>query len=339
MIRIAFVTLVATLAVSAAFATEPSTLVRLAKARVQALHPLVTAYGTVAPDPDHLTTVALPREGIVVSVAVRAGQFLHIGDSIVTIQTAPSAQAAYQQAQSALAFARKDLAHTRELYSEWLATKSQLANAQKAVSDARAQIEAQTKIGASKVTEVLRATTPGIITTLNASPGDRVQAGAAIASIATRNQLLVNLGLEPSDALQASAGDKVWLHSPQQKTIAFAGKIQSVDAMMDPKSRLVNAVVTIPPNVASELVLGMVLEGEIELAAKTGVVVPHDALMTDKYGTYVFVVSDRVAHRHNVHVALETDKNALIAQGVAAGDEIVVAGGAGLEDGTHVRVH
>lgn len=339
MIRPVCLILIAVLGfVSAAYA-EPLALVQLATANRRAVHPRVVAYGTVAPDPDFLTTVAIPRDSIISAVSVRAGQFVSAGDPIVTIWTAPGALATYQQARSALAFAQKDFAHTRELYAEQLATKSQLAAAEKAVADAQAQFQSQTKVGANKSAEVIRASAPGIVTGLNALPGDRIQANTVVAFIAMRDRLIVNLGLEPSDALEVTQNAKVRLHSPQRKEIGFVGQIQSVDAMMDAKSRLVNAVVTIPQNVANRLVLGMVLEGTVELPLKTGIAVPQNALMTDGKGTYVFVVKKNIARRHNVRIEFETDADALIAQGVVSGDRVVVTGNAGLEDGTHVRVH
>jgi len=60
--------------------------------------------------------------------------------------------------------------------------------------------------------------------------------------------------------------------------------------------------------------------------------------MTDRNGTYVFVVQSGVAHRRLVQIKLETADQAIVARGVNAGEEVVIAGNAGLDDGTHVRV-
>lgn len=323
----------------AAHAQEPTALVQLAKATRGNLHPVVTAYGTVSADTDYLTAIALPRDGIVASVSVRAGQLIHIGDPIATIETAPNAVVTYQQAQSALELAQKDLAHTNALYKLQLATNAQLAAAEKALSDAQSQLQAQQKIGANRQSDILRANATGIVTAVSASPGERVQANTVIATIAARDRLLLNLGLEPEDALAVPVGAPVQLHSPQSLKISFNGQIESVDALMDPKSRLVNAIASVPQKVARQLVVGMVLVGTIQLPQRSGILIPTGALMTDKDGTYVFVVSDGVAHRHNVQIVQETDEKALIARGVTAGASLVVAGNAGLADGVHVRLH
>jgi membrane fusion protein (multidrug efflux system) len=329
--RVAVITIVLLGLAQAAGAQQvPSVLVQLAAAEQGTLHPSVRAYGTVAPDPAHVTVIALPRDGVISSVSVRPGQVVDVGQAVVTFESAPSALATYEQAQSAVTLAQQDLAHTQELSKQQLATNAQVAAAQRTLADAEAQLRAQTQIGAERQTQVLQAPAAGVVIAINVGPGERVTANTAIASIAPRDQLIVNLGLEPEDALQLPVGAEVSLHSPQSARVSFTGKIQSVDALMDPKSRLVNAVATIPQNVAADLILGMVLEG---------VIVPHSALMTSRNGPSIFVVTSGVAHRRDVKVAMETDGLALIADGIMAGEMAVIDGNAGLTDGIHVRTN
>ena len=316
---------------------EPSALVQLATAEQSTLNPSVGAYGTVAADPAYIATIALPSDGIITAVSVRAGQVVEAGHAVVTIETAPNALASYQQAQSAVTLAQQDVAHTQQLFNERLATNTQVAAAQKALADAEAQLQAQTQIGAQRQTQTLNAPAAGIVTAVSATPGERMAANTVIASIVPRDRLILNLGLEPEDALQVPVGADVSLHSPQIARLSFKGKIQSVDALMDPKSRLVNAVATIPQDIAGNLILGMVMEGVVQLPAKTGIVVPYSALMTGQNGTSVFVVANGVAQRRDVEVAMQTDQQALIAKGIMAGEAVVVGGNAGLTDGMRVR--
>jgi RND family efflux transporter MFP subunit len=339
MIRLLATALLAFLCTVTAVTAAPTALVQLARARQGILHPRVHAYGSVGSDPNSLVTIATPRDGSITSLDVRAGQLVRAGDPIVTIETAPAALANYRQAQSALSFAEKDLTHTQELFAEELATRSQLAAAEKAVTDARAQVVAQTSIGADMASEVVRAKSPGVVVTLSVARGDRVQANAALATVATQNRFVATLGLEPSDAMNVAPGNRVRMMAPQHAGPAIEGSIQSVDAMMDPKTRLTNAVVAIPSSASGGLYLGMVLDATIELAGTSGVIVPHASLMSDRNGSYLFVVSKGIAHRRNVRVGLQTDADALIERGVKAGEDVVVAGNAGVDDGTMVRVH
>ena len=336
--RFAGIVVIAVIGIIARASADPAALVRLATAQSRALHPTVTGYGTVAPDPGALVTIALPRDGVIEALAVRVGQSVHAGDAIATVRTAPSASVTFAQAQSALALAEKDLAHTRELYQEQLATASQLATAEKAASDARATLDAQIKIGTGRDVETMRANAPGVVTAVSVSPGDRVQANATIASIAVRGRLIVSLGLEPQAAQEVTPGEAVLLKSPQRPALALTGTVQSVDAMLDPKSRLVNAVVAVPNATSKQLFLGMVLDATVSVAAKTGIAVPKSALMNDAGGTYVFVVKQDVARRHAVRVRFESGNDALLASGVAPGEQVVVGGNAGIDNGSRVRV-
>jgi membrane fusion protein, multidrug efflux system len=327
------------LAQAAVAQQHPSVLVQLATAEQGSLHPSVGAYGTVAADPAHVTVIALPRDGVISSVSVRTGQVIDVGQAVVAFESAPSAVATYEQAQSAVTLAQQDLARTQELSKQQLATNAQVAAAQRTLADAEAQLRAQKQIGAERQTQILQAPAAGVVIAINVGPGERVAANTAVASIAPRDQLIVNLGLEPEDALQLPVGAEVSLHSPQSARVSFTGKIQSVDALMDPKSRLVNAVATIPQDIAAKLILGMVMEGMVQLPAKPGIVVPHSALTTGPNGPSVFVVANGVAQRRDVEVLMETDQSALIAKGVMAGEMVVVGGNAGLTDGMHVRTN
>lgn len=336
------VSLVAAMTASLWFSTasaEPAALVSLARAQTSTLHSHITAYGTVAPDPNGLSSITLSRDVVVTSVFVRAGQAVRAGDPIVAVRTAPNALAVYQQASSTLSFAQKDLAHTRELYAEQLATNSQLAAAIKALQDAKSALVAQQQIGAGTQSQTLRVNAPGVVTSISVSPGDRVPASTTIATIATHDRLIVDLGLEPSVAGRITRGNAVVLHPPQDASKSLMGRLQSVDGMLDPKSRLVNAVVSIDKSASGSLILGSVLQADIAVSSRVGVVVPHSALMTDAGGTYAFVVSRGVAHRRNIRIALDTGQRTLVAQGIKSGELVVIAGNAALEDGMHVRVH
>jgi membrane fusion protein (multidrug efflux system) len=319
-------------------AANGSALVKLATVTSGSVNPSVRGYGTVAADPNHLVALALPRDIVASAVSVRVGQLVKPGDVIATVTTAPAVISTFQQARDAVTFAEKDLAHARYLFGLRLATNSQVAAAEKARADAQAQLQAQIRIGADRSTETVRASTPGIVMAVNAAPGQPIQANAVIASIVPRDRLLVNVGLEPEDAVKVRAGSPVSFHSPQNQTIVFTGRVSSVDVVTDPKSRLVNAVATVPPAAAADLTVGMVLEATLDLPPRTGFRIPHSALMNDGNGPYVFVVNQGIAHRRPVQIALSTDADALISQGLSAGESVVIAGNAGLSDGTPVRV-
>ena len=327
--------LLACASVSSALA-EPSALVRLATARQGSLSAEITAYGSVTADPNYLVTIPMPRDARIASVAVRAGETVAKGDAIVTIQNSPAAAVAYGQAASAYSFAAKDLANTRRLYAEQLATKSQLAAAEKAYADAKTALAQQQRVGADRALDTLRAPVAGVVVSMTGSPGEAVSEGTAVAAIANRSRLVVTLGLEPADAVRVRVGALATLHA-RQSDASIRAPVVSVGAMIDPQSRLVNAIVAVPPAAASQLLVGMTLVGRIAVAARSGIVAPRAAILSDADGTYVFVVQKGIAQRRAVAVSLETDTSILVSQGLKPGEAIVIDGMAGLDSGMAVR--
>lgn len=317
----------------------PSALVQLATVTNGAITPAISTYGSVAADPAHTVAIALPRDVVPVTIPVRVGQLVRPGDVVATVTTAPAVRSAWLQAQDAVTFAQRDLAHTRYLFGLRLATNSQVDAAIKTLADAQAQLQAQIRIGADKPAEIVRAATPGIVMAVNASPGQPLSANAVLASIVPRDGLVVQLGLEPEDAARVHPGAVVALSSPQNPDVRFSTRISSVDAATDPKSRLVNAIARIPATDTGNLTLGMVLQASVELPPRNGIVLPHDALMNDGTGSFVYIVNKGIAHRRPVRIAFSTGKEAMVVQGLSPGEAVVIAGNSQLSDGTPVRTH
>ena len=86
--------------------------------------------------------------------------------------------------------------------------------------------------------------------------------------------------------------------------------------------------------------VGAVVQAAIEaFTAKDVVLVPVAALVRHGDGVSVFVVgADGKAQRREVTLGLESEDEAAVSSGVAAGDRVVVKGQQGLPDGASVTV-
>lgn len=314
---------------------EPSTRVTLAIAQRGTLAPEVTAYGSVAADPNRQVAVVAGREARVAEVFVHLGQVVQKGQRLVTLVNSPNSQTQLAQAQSALAFARQDLAQNRRLFAEQLATRSQLAAAERAYRDALAAAGAQGAMGATE-TGPLAAPVDGVVTTLPGGRGDMVAAGAPVVTIASHAGLVVNLGIEPRDAARTRAGGAAWIEDPSDHSLV-ATQLISVGSMIDPQSRVVNAVARAGGTLVNHLFVGMTVKTRLRLDEQPGIVIPRGALMSDAGGTFVWVVANNVAHRRAVTVAVETGREALVTAGLAAREQVASEGAAGVSDGGQVR--
>lgn len=321
--------------VSTAALADSSTLVSLVSARQGVLSPEATAYGVVAADPNRQVAVVAGREARIAQVFVHLGQIVKKGQPLVTLLNSPNAQTQYDQAKSALAFARKDLDQNRRLFAEQLATKSQLAAAERAYQDALAAANAQGAMGAG-LTGPLLAPVDGVVTTLSGARGDVIAAGATVVTIADHAGLVINLGIEPQDAVRAHSGSAASIDDPVNHSVVMT-KLVSVGSMIDPQSRVVNAVARVDSALSAHLFVGMTVKARISLDPQRGIVVPRSVLMSDTEGTFVWLIKNNVAHRRAVTVSVETDRDALITSGLSPRDQIASTGVAGLSDGGKVR--
>ena len=316
--------------------SEPSALVSVATVRLGSLAPEISAYGTVASDPNHQLAVVVGHEARVLEVFVRAGEPVHKDDPLIKIQNSPASIAQYAQASAAAAFAAKDLQQTQRLFSEQLATRSQLAAAQRAYADADAALGQQRLMGADRLVETLSAPEDGIVIALNAVRGEAVTAGTNVATIARPTSLVVNLGVELRDASDVHLGAPVKLSLPNG-SIAFRAQISSIAAMLDSQSRLVNAVVRVPDAIAPKLFVGTTLRARIGLVQRKGIVIPSVALLSDSHGTFVLTDLSGIAHRRAVKVAFQNGDSALIDAGLHPNEQVLVRGLVGVTDGMHIR--
>jgi RND family efflux transporter MFP subunit len=315
----------------------PTAHVRFAAAVQGSLSPIASGFGPVVSAPAHTRVLVMPFEGAISAVSVHVGDSVRANQAILTIARTPATAAQAAQARTALGFAEQDLARTQRLFAQKLSTNDQVATARKALADAQAQREALAIAGADRAKMELRAPFGGVITSLAAIPGDRPAVGTAMATVSSPSDLILQVGLQPADAAKVTPAAAVELILPLERAEPIHGRLLTLSRSLDPNSRLVSAVVSLPVSQSAGITLGMTLLAQVHLPEQTGIVVPRAAVLEDAQGTYVFTVRDGKAHRQPVRISVETDQAALINDGLQAAAEVIVAGNAGLDDGIAVE--
>ena len=296
----------------------------------------VTSYGVVEPDPNATDVVALPRAGVIRKVLVRLGERVSAGQALVELDTAPGATMQYEQARAAVKYADEQLARLQRMAETRLATREQVAQAQRDLADAQATERSLRTVGANATQQTLRAPKDAIVTAVLVNAGDRSAADTAALNLAAVDGLIVRLGVEPGIAREIVAGTNVKLVSVFDSGRVIDAAANRVHAMLNPTTRLVDVIVPIAVEDAAALTLGSQMRGSISLGAIDAIIVPKSALLRDESGDYVFVVASDKAHRADVEVLLERQSDVAIQGEVAAGDAVVVAGGYQLSDGMRV---
>ena len=314
----------------------PSVLIETAAPRQQVLKRTVQGYGTVATSEDDVVGISFPHAGQISMLRVRPGEVVKAGEALLELSTDPSDTLSYQTAVAALDFAKHDLARTKTLAAQHLATNAQLAAAQRAVDDAAAAVEAQRKLGNDQKTEVAAAPFDGYVAAITVARGDRVQPNTTVLKLARSDRVQVAVGLDPDDAARVVPGMSAEVAPVFTPARRLSGVVRGVTGTINPATKRLDIWVELATT-TPELVPGTAVSVEIVLEQHTGWVVPRDAVLRDGKGDYVFQITGSKAERVPVRTGIETDKYTEIIGPIDPKGQIVTVGNYELQDGTTVR--
>jgi RND family efflux transporter MFP subunit len=297
--------------------------------------PLV-AYGIVQPASNGSIAVSSLHAAQVLRLRVVPGQVVIAGEPLLDLSADPAASLAYAQAVSDLKLAQGELARTRQLLAERLATNSQVQQAAKAASDAQATLQARQREGATKQFETVNAPVAGVVTAVAVSNGDHVQPGATLLNVASINGATGILGIAPEERTLVKAGQTVRLVDLDAPAAAIGATVVSVGGMADAKSGLFTVVVR-PNGGDSTLTPGTHLSATIVTEGVSGWIVPRGAVLTDDKGPFVFQISDAKAVRVAVKILAAAGSQTAVSGTLDPKKKLVVSGNYQLSDGDTVR--
>lgn len=318
-------------------AEAPSVAVETALVTEQNVTQTLKAYGVLEADPDHVMSLSLPHAGQIEQIHVRPGKLVQSGDALITITTSPDARMQYLQAKSAVDYAQRELVRIEQLFAEQLATQSQLDAAKRDLADAKAGFDAASKRGQGNMEDVIRAPMDGIVTMVNVTQGQRVPAETNALLLAARDRVVSRLGVEPEDIRLIHAGTAVAVTPVFIPGVSIETHVREVHAMVDPATHLVEVIADIPTPEKYGLALGSRVSAAFTIKSDTSLVVPTSAVLKDDDGYYLFTVTNGIAHRVGVQVAMELIDATAISGPLKAGQKVVISGNYELSDGMAIR--
>lgn len=322
-------------AVAAPDAGAPSVLVTQTALRQGSLPHTIEAYGVVQASAAGSRTVMAETSATVRTVYVRDGQEVSANAPLMQLVPSPQTTAAYIQAQSALRVAQQLATRTQQMFSQHLATAQQLADAQKAESDAQSNLAALKAQGAGGV-QVLRAPFRAIVLHVSASQGTIVSAGTPLLDLASPEKAILKVGVVPAQAMlvgngnaasvRAVGGDQGW-----PATVVQRG------SMVDPATGLVPIEIALPPG---RFLPGEAADATITVGQTQGYVVPHAAILVDdRGGTYVVQDDGLKARKVAVSIAgSHQDRDVIRGAELNPSQPLVLSGNYQLDDGMSMRV-
>lgn len=314
-------------------AGQPSVLVTIAKVRKGSLPHTVSAYGTVQADPSARQAMMAPAAATISKIHVRLGEVVDKGAPLIELQPSPQTSADYAKARSALHAADAQVRHTRELLSQYLATRQQLVDAKKAQSDARAAFRALKMQGAGGA-KTINAPFRAAVTKIDTSVGTLVTEGTALLELAPPGALVLKIGVVPAEAAAIKPGDKAVVKAlGRDKTVE--GSVLLSGGVVDPNDGLVPVEIGLPKDA---MLPGETATATVTTASVAGFIVPHAAVLIDDNGhPYVVQVIGKVAKLVPVRILDADGDNDVVSGKLDLKAPLVLSGAHQLQDGMKVR--
>jgi len=263
-------------------------------------------------------------------------------DDAAVRDAAMSAKSGVAQATVAAEQAARELQRAKSLAGAGAIADRDVETAERAALGAQAAL-ADAKSRLAQAEKVLRTTTvrapfAGVVAERTVSPGDVVTPGAALFTVIDPRSLRVE-GSVPA----TSIGD-VRVGAPVTFTVngsdrPLTGRITRVSPMVDPQTRQVRILVSVP-NTAGSLVAGLFVEGRIATDKRAATLVPEKAV--DLTGMAPMVMRLRAGKVEKVEVKLgardEQAERYEVLNGLAVGDTVLLGAARGISVGSQVSV-
>jgi RND family efflux transporter MFP subunit len=317
-------------------ATEPVATVQVATLEEGSLTESLLAYGAVVPAPSSLRSFAVPFESIVREMLVSQGQEVRTGDALVVVEPSAEARRAVESAEISQRAEDELLRDAEQRFELRLITRDELTQRQQAAEEARSE---HARLASWLAAQTLRSPASGIVTQVLQQEGAVVPAGEALLGVVLQELFEVRLGVEPEDVALLKPGQAVEISAVGRVMGApVEGTTRSVARQVSPETRLVEVMVE--PATTDGLLLNGFVKARIAVESAHGLIVPRAAILPEEDRYSLFTVQDGRAHKHLVHLGLETEDRVEIRDGdsLKAGDEVVILGNYVLEDGMRVTI-
>ncbi len=277
----------------------------------------------------------------VVHLLVEEGADVRKGQVLLRLQN--------DQLRTALERTRGQLAKAQREYDRQTNLHEQQRISEQAYSEATYELEqlqltlkdAQRELGYTEV----RASISGTVTGRHVIVGNQVTRGQVLFDIVDFESIVARVYVPEKELWRIRPGLDARLVAEATRGAERRGSVDRIAPRVDPRSGTVKVTIAIPRG--ERLLPGMYVSVELVTAVnEDAVLVPKKALIYDADQIFVFRLvepgedgegDDRV-ERLLVEARLEDRDNIEVGDALAAGDRIVIAGQAGLKNGSLVRL-
>jgi len=295
-------------------------------------------------------------KGYLEAVLFREGDMVKTGTPLYRIETGPfeaavkDADGALQRAKAALTLAKVQRVRAEELYAKQTGTavaRDQAVAAEQSsvgqVTSAEAALDnAKINLGYTNIVSPIT----GKISRTNVTVGNVVGPDTGVLTIVvSQDPMYVTFPVSQREFLRAQKEGrevgadnmKISLRLADGSTYSQPGHVNFVDVTVNKATDTVLLRGTVP-NPNGDLIDGQLATVVLPTGApEERIMVPQAALIADQEGIYVFVVEDGKAVKKLLKVSGTTGTDAIVAQGLTGGEQVIVEGLQAIRPG--VAVH
>lgn len=310
---------------------ERAVAVETAAAEARSLASTVEAVGTSLAR-QSIEVVAL-ASGRVKDIAFEPGQKVAEGDVLVLLDDEIE-RADLDQAEASLREAAAALERAVTLQKQNAVSQAALDEAESRKATAEADLDRGKRRLADRT---VRAPFDGVVGMRQVDAGARIDDSTVITTLDDLSEIRIEFAVSETLFSNIAVGQAVVATAAAYPDRRFEGKVSSIDSRVDPAGRSFKVRATLP-NDDLALPAGMYMHVTLALDSRVAVVVPETAIVPVGGKSFVYVVSDGVAERREVSLGQRQTGSVEIAEGVEAGDIVVVSGTQSLRPGAPVTV-
>ncbi|MGY5451629.1 efflux RND transporter periplasmic adaptor subunit [Agarivorans sp. MS3-6] len=281
--------------------------------------------------------------GLVTKIHFSSGDTVRAGDLLVSLE-AEVEKANLASAKAKLPAIKRQMERNKSLLERGSVSQTQFDDSESNYLALVNDIEA---LKATIERREIRAPFNGVIGIRQINLGQYLQAGEDMARLENLDHMLLRFIVPQKDISLIKRGTEIELNSDAYPEQWFKGQVTTVEPTVDPQSGVIQVQATIP-NADGLLRSGMYASVRIWQPVKPHqVVVPQQAISFSLYGESLYVLDkvtaedgseSLVARQRTIQVGERRGDVAVITQGVAADEQVVISGQVRLRNGAMVRI-
>jgi len=184
---------------------------------------------------------------------------------------------------------------------------------------------------------VIRAPFSACVTERFITLGQHLRPGDELFTVADYDPLVARIYLPERDVLELEEGREVRIVLAANTELNFAGRIRQIAPVVDTATGTVKVTVEAVQPPAGVRPGAFVSIGIVREQHPAALLLPRESVIRELRAAHVFVSEDNTAVKKAVELGLEEGDLVEVLSGVAAGDQVVVAGQGALDDGQKIK--